>query len=415
MKKRVDRRSAGACLGGLAWALAISFVTTEARAAGTTETFTISGHATDLYVPSAPQAKAPLLLMLHGCSQNAQDFEAATLMNDLAEKQGFYVVWPTQPSSKNAGKCWNWFDTLSQVRDSGEPAELVAVVDEAKKRHAIDADHVYVAGISAGAAMAVVLGATYPDVFAAIGVGSGLEYEAGDSVQSAFTAQSKGGPDPLKQGDAIFAAMGTHARAVPVIVFHGTNDGTVAVVNGHQVLASYTRANADALALPSLAAPTTAMAAVDGGRGYSTETTNGPNGMPLLVGVFVTGMDHAWSGGVKGASYTDPTGPDETSMMWSFLGAQALTPPTGNVAPDAGVAGGADGGGSSGGGGKSDGGTSGSGADGGASTDGDGGNSSSGGNSGGCTTVRGSGEAPAMCLPLALVAAAAAVRRRRAR
>ncbi len=400
-------------LGGLAIALAVTGITAEARAAGTTETFTVAGHPTDLFVPSAPQAKPALVLMLHGCSQNAQDFEAATLMNDLAEKQGFYVVWPTQPASHNAGKCWNWFDPLSQVRGSGEPAELAAIVDEAKKRHTIDAAHVYVAGISAGGAMAAVMGATYPDVFAAIGVGSGLEYQAADSIQSGLAAQGSGGPNPTTQGDAIFAAMGTHARAMPVIAFHGTSDGTVAIVNGHQVIASYTRADADALGLASLAAPTTVMSQVDGGRGYSTETTNGPDNAALLVGVWVTGMDHAWAGGVKGASYTDSDGPDETGIMWSFFSAHSLTAPTGNVAPDGGVIGKDDGGGSSGGGGGGGGaGADGSAGGGGGNADADGG-TGGGGSSGGCATATDRDLSLAMFLPLALAALALRARRRR--
>ena len=399
---------------GLAVALLVTAYSVEAKAAGTVETFTLSGHTTDLFVPSAPQAKAALVLMLHGCSQNAQDFEAATLMNDLAEKQGFYVVWPTQPSSHNAGKCWNWFDPLSQARDAGEPAELVAIVDEAKKRHAIDAAHVYVAGISAGGAMAAVLGATYPDVFAAIGVGSGLEYQAADSVQSGFAAESKGGPDPVNQGDAIFAAMGTRARGMPVIAFHGTADGTVAIVNGHQVIASYSRANADALGVASLPAPTSVMSQVDGGHGYTTETTNGPDGASLLVGVWVTGMDHAWSGGVKGASYTDSNGPDATGAMWSFLSAHALTAPTGNVAPDGGVTSKGDGGG---GGGSGDGGGAGGGADGAigpgsGAADSDGG-AGGGGSAGGCATAGGNDLSLAMFLPLVLAGIAARARRRR--
>jgi len=399
-------------LGGVACVLAIS-IASNANAAGTIEQFTISGHATDLYVPTTPQAKPALVMMLHGCSQNAQDFEAATLMNDLAEKQGFYVVWPTQPASNNAGKCWNWFDPQSQVRGSGEPSELAAIIDEAKKRHTIDGDHVYVAGISAGAAMAAVLGATYPDVFAAIGVGSGLEYEAATSVASGFNAETKGGPDPVMQGDAIFAAMGTHARAMPVIVFHGTADNTVAVLNGHQVIASYTRADADALALKSLAAPTTTMDQADAGRAYSTETTNGPDNNPLLVGVFVTGMDHAWSGGVKGASYTDPTGPDATSMMWSFFAAQSLTPPTGNVAPDAGVSASDGGSGGGSGGGDSSGGSS---KDGGGSADSDGGTTNdtpSNGSSGGCNTSGDRDLSVFALLPFAAVALAARARRKR--
>ncbi len=399
-------------VAGLTIALAVMGITAEARAAGTTETFTVSGHATDLFVPSAPQAKAGLVLMLHGCSQNAQDFEAATLMNDLAEKQGFYVVWPTQPSSHNAGKCWNWFDPLSQARGAGEPAELAAIVDEAKKRHTIDGAHVYVAGISAGGAMAAVMGATYPDVFAAIGVGSGLEYQAADSVQSGLAAEGSGGPNPVAQGDAIFAAMGTHARAMPVIAFHGTSDGTVAIVNGHQVIASYTRADADALGLASLAAPSTVTSQVDGGRGYSTETTNGPDNAPLLVGVWVTGMDHAWSGGVKGASYTDSDGPDATGIMWSFFSAHSLTAPTGNVAPDGGVIGKGDGGGSGGGGGGGGAGADGGGGAGGGNTDADGG-TGGGGSSGGCATAGDRDLSLAMFLPLALAALAVRARRRR--
>jgi len=165
-----------------------------------------------------------MIVMLHGCTQTPADFAAGTQMDQLADQKQFIVVYPQQTSTYNQEDCWNWFDPADQSRGSGEPAiiaGIVQTVEHSTAQWTIDSHRVYVAGLSAGAAMAVLLGATYPDIFAAIGVQSGLEYKAATTSNNAFTALRQGGPDPMQQGQVAYTAMGSAARVVPTIVFHG--------------------------------------------------------------------------------------------------------------------------------------------------------------------------------------------------
>jgi poly(hydroxyalkanoate) depolymerase family esterase len=279
-----------------------------------------------LYRPASlgPRAAAPLVLMLHGCTQNADDFAAGTRMNELAEEKGFLVAYPEQPSSANANRCWNWFEPAHQARAAGEPAILAAIVGAVTSRHNVKANHVYTAGISAGGAMAVILGATYPDLFAAIGVHSGIEYKGGTSLASGLAAMSLGGPDPDAQGVLAFQAMGPFSRPLPVIAFHGSLDLTVAPVNGEQVIAQW--AQTDDLAddgrdngsVDSVADVATA-GQVEGGHAFSRRTYNDSSARALLELWMVDGMRHAWSGGSPDGSYTDAQGPDASREIWRFF------------------------------------------------------------------------------------------------
>jgi len=181
----------------------------------------------------------PLVIMLHGCTQTPADFAAATQMDQLADQKQFVVVYPQQTSTYNQADCWNWFDSADQSRGSGEPAIIAGIaqtVEQNTSQWTIDTSRVYMVGFSAGAAMAVILGVTYPDVFAAIGVASGLEYEAATSSNNSFMAMFQGGPDPTQQGQAAYDAMGNAARVVPTMVFQGTSDYTVHPINGDQAI-----------------------------------------------------------------------------------------------------------------------------------------------------------------------------------
>ncbi|AKH18547.1 hypothetical protein SY84_12405 [Deinococcus soli (ex Cha et al. 2016)] len=310
----------------------------RAQATGTTTTGSATGagvtRAYTLYTPAAGAGAArPLVVMLHGCTQSPADFAAGTRMNDLADTQGFLVVYPEQPSSANQNRCWNWFDPAHQARGQGEPAAIRAVVDAVKGRVNVDAARVYVAGLSAGAAMSVIMGATYPDVFSGVGVASGLEFRAATSSSAAFTAMNSGGPNPDVQGTAAYNAMGTFKRTVRTIVFHGSSDYTVYPVNGDQVAAQWVQTNDLAddgqdNGSRSTAQVTTRSGTVSGGRAYSVKTFAGG----VVEQWSVTGMGHAWSGGSTAGSYTDPKGPDASAELWRFF--SAGTAGGGGTAPD---------------------------------------------------------------------------------
>ncbi len=272
-----------------------------------------------LHVPAGYRqgTPAPLVLMLHGCTQNASDFEAGTQMDRQGDQGGFLVAYPDQPASANVEKCWNWFVPGDQARGGGEPAVLAGIVGDVAKDYTVDAKRVFVAGISAGAAMSVILGATYPDVFAAIAEHSGLEYEAATDATSALSASAYGGPSPKAQGDAAFMAMGSVARSVPAMVFHGDSDAVVNVVNAQQVVAQWTET--DTRAGASVGTGTSEMGSA-GGKSYThTSYAGGAGGTSLLESYIVQGLGHAWSGGSTSGTFTDANAPDASAIIWAFF------------------------------------------------------------------------------------------------
>ncbi|WP_254871033.1 PHB depolymerase family esterase [Bacillus sp. Marseille-Q1617] len=279
-----------------------------------------------LYVPNGYDSSIsyPLYVMLHGCTQDAGQFATGTKMNALADEKGFLVLYPEQTSSANSNKCWNWFEPAHQSRGSGEPAVIAGMVNTIKNSYSIQGDHVYAAGLSAGAAMSVIMGATYPDIFSGIGVGAGLEYKAATNMTGAFTAMSSGGPNPAQQGNLAYQAMGSRAKVMPVMVFHGTSDYTVYPVNGDQVISQWAVTND--LAHNGTAdgwiddqPERTENSTVSGGRSYSVSAFEGGDGQVWMRKVKVQGMGHAWSGGSSQGSYTDPQGPDASRMMFDFF------------------------------------------------------------------------------------------------
>jgi poly(hydroxyalkanoate) depolymerase family esterase len=181
-----------------------------------------------LYIPSCYREEPlPLILMLHGCHQSPDDFASGTRMNELAEEQAFLVTYPSQPSSANPARCWNWFSAGDQLRDRGEPLLIVGITREIMRTVAVDPARVYIAGLSAGGAAAAIMGSVYPDMYAAIGVHSGLACGAAKDMPSAFAAMRQGGSCLLEGAK----------HPLPTIVFHGDRDTTVNPVNGDQVIA----------------------------------------------------------------------------------------------------------------------------------------------------------------------------------
>jgi len=275
-----------------------------------------------LYVPARiGPSLPPLLVMLHGCTQSADDFAAGTRMNRLADEHGFLVIYPEQPTSANPSKCWNWFMPEDQVRDSGEPSLIAGIVRDVAARHSVDAQCIFVAGLSAGAAMAVILGETYPELFAGVGVHSGLPYRSAHDIPSAMAAM-KGGRSGLA---SLRAAPRSGARprrkvaqAVPTIVFHGDRDHTVQQSNGIEIVQQ--ARNAHASAEPAMDVDDRMERGTSpGGRSFSRTIHADAAGRTRVESWTVHGGGHAWAGGSATGSYTDASGPDASAEMVRFF------------------------------------------------------------------------------------------------
>lgn len=255
-----------------------------------------------LYVPSGAKAgqRMPLVVMLHGCTQSPDDFAVGTRMNEAAEAGAFLVAYPGQVASANANGCWNWFSQADQRRDAGEPSLIAGITRKVMADHAVDPKRVYVAGLSAGGAAAAVMGDAYPELYAAIGVHSGLAHGAARDMPSAFAA--------MRQGAA--GAPASSGSPIPAIVFHGDKDAIVSPSNGDAVAAQSSGGVTLASKVEQGQAP--------GGHAYTRTVRTGPSGQAVEQWV-IHGAPHAWAGGSAAGSYTDPRGPDATKEMVRFF------------------------------------------------------------------------------------------------
>jgi poly(hydroxyalkanoate) depolymerase family esterase len=266
-----------------------------------------------LYVPSRydKSRPAPLLVVLHGCTQNPDDFARGTRFNELAEESGFLVAYPEQPQKYNGLKCWNWFDAKHQARGKGEPALIASIAQRVMNDYSIDARRVFIAGVSAGAAMALTTAYAYPELFAAAGIHSGIAYGAVASVADALTAMRSGAPDPSSLSGAVIKGLGS-ARYFPAIVFQGRADKSVNFVNSGQIVTQ--------LAESHKPSPLTKLSESSGEKGgYHFTTRIYGNGKPLIEEWVIDELGHAWSGGSKEGTYTDPNGPDASREMIRFF------------------------------------------------------------------------------------------------
>lgn len=255
-----------------------------------------------LYVPATHQPRG-LILMLHGCKQNAEDFAIGTAMNDVAEAQGFLVAYPAQAQSANPSSCWNWFRREDQSRGRGEPHILAEMTRAISAEYGISTSKVFVAGLSAGGAMAAVMAAAYPGLYAAAGIHSGLPCGAARDVQSAFAAM-RGDVRPITR---------KHAQMPRLIVFHGTSDPTVAPRNAALLMAE--AQDAFPAAKPVIRSFKT------GTRNVEHTELRGADGSPQAECWMIAGAGHCWSGGDPSGSYAKPEGPAASKeMMRFFLG-----------------------------------------------------------------------------------------------
>ncbi len=257
-----------------------------------------------VYVPSKLHgAKAPLIVMLHGCTQNADDFAVGTGMNQLAEEHGLIIAYPEQPMTANQLGCWNWFNERDQRRDSGEPSIIAGLTRFLVSEMNLDHERVFVAGLSAGGAMADVMSVTYPDLYAAAGVHSGLPYGVAKDQASAFIAMS---------GKSLDRPSRLAKSRAPTIIFHGTSDAKVHPTNADRILT-------EARAGISTPYQEITQRGMSNGLHYRRTVLVDGKGVSQIEYWAIDGMGHAWSGGSPNGSHTEQRGPEASREMLRFF------------------------------------------------------------------------------------------------
>ena len=276
-----------------------------------------------LYIPGGYIGQeVPLVVMLHGCTQSPNDIAAGTQMNVLAEEHIFLVAYPAQAQGANMNKCWNWFKSSDQQRGQGEPSLVAGITRQVIDEYNVAGGRVYVVGMSAGGAMAAIMAEAYPDLYAAVGIHSGLAPGAAHDIPSAFAAMHQGGPAIPRRDNPTATATGQYARIVPAIVFHGDADRTVHPRNADRLLELYCPAKSTGSrddASGSTPRGTVRQGQISGGHAYTRATYRDAEGRAIAERWTVHGLGHAWSGGSSSGSYTDPKGPDASAEMVRFF------------------------------------------------------------------------------------------------
>jgi poly(hydroxyalkanoate) depolymerase family esterase len=276
-----------------------------------------------LFIPSGYIGQeVPLVIMLHGCTQSPNDIAAGTRMNALAEEQIFLVAYPAQAQTANMNKCWNWFEVSDQQRGRGEPSLVAGITRQIIDEYDVSDGRVYVVGMSSGGAMAAIMGEAYPDLYAAVGIHSGLAPGAAHDMPSAFAAMHQGGAATSRREVPIATSTMQPARTVAAIVFHGDRDKTVHPRNADRLLEHYcaakTTGSRDEVG-ETTPRGTVRQGQVPGGHAYTRATYRDAGGREIVERWTVHGLGHAWSGGSSSGSYTDPRGPDATAEMVRFF------------------------------------------------------------------------------------------------
>lgn len=267
-----------------------------------------------LFIPSSDAAAPlPLIVMLHGCGQDADDFAVGTGMNELAQRHGFLVAYPEQPCEANWNRCWNWFDGAHHRRGQGEPELLAGLTRKIIADHAVDETRVYAAGLSSGGAMAVILGRTYPDIFTAVACHSGLAHGSATDHAGAFAA--------MRDGAAMSAIAEecTQYAGVPLIAFHGDMDTTVNVRNSSALVEQTIASHAMHRLQQGQELAVSEEQGEHMGRVFTRKIHRGAGGYVVAEQWTLHGSGHAWSGGDARGSYTDCRGPDASKEILRFF------------------------------------------------------------------------------------------------
>jgi poly(hydroxyalkanoate) depolymerase family esterase len=273
-----------------------------------------------LFIPSGDGGKPlPLLVMLHGCLQDPDDFALGTRMNSIAEEQRMFVLYPAQSESANHTRCWNWFNAANQQRDQGEPSIIAGMTREIIGSYNIDARRVYVAGMSAGGAMAAIMAATHSDLYAAVGIHSGMPYGAAQNFLTAIAAMKDG------LADGLAGVLRPPSKSIPLIAFHGDQDIMVNARNGEQLVSQWLAGSNPTRTLDTIPA----QAREGNGRAFTRARYRDGAGHTVAEHWLVHGAGHAWSGGGSAGSFTDAAGPDASREMLRFFSTVSADAATG--------------------------------------------------------------------------------------